>query len=152
MKQFLVEIGGKERALRYTFADARALVRRFGPLPKALNEDQLGMFGVANVNPDFQVAFVAAGLAHERDLKQLPLGELEDKVTGWFDELCGENGPGIGSVLVGAFKAALYAGIVHGKSVDWEGELKKQVDLRTALAGETPGKGEAAAEEPPPAA
>lgn len=141
-KVYEIEIGGKTRALRYEFADARALARRFkAPLSKLLQEDALGLWNLTSADPEFQVAFVAAGI--HRDLR-LPVEEVEVKVEGWFTQACAPGGPGIGAWVLGAFKAALYSGVVHGRSVDWDEQFQAQVALREDASGK--------AQEPAPEA
>ena len=123
MKEYFVNLGGQDRRLRYTPKDGVDLYRKFGKPLRALFEfDVLGGFasdgaGLANYNPDAQVAVLLAGLSH--DEKRL----TEEKLCGWIEEHYASGGT-MWDLAHVASKAAYFSGIVLGRSVNIEDDIK----------------------------
>jgi hypothetical protein len=137
VKEFRVVLGGKSRVLRYTSNDGRELFRRFKkPLGDLIFHEIMGLdadFKNASTgNPEVQFITLLLGLQH--DLPKLD----EATLAKWIDAVL-QEGESIAAVYGEAGKAALYSGVITGRQLDFEEEvkrlLKKQAD---ELAGETP--------------
>lgn len=147
MKSFYVTINGQERQLRYSSEDGVALKRRFGKSLLRLIQEDVMSIGIIGRKPavtgDFdretQVAFVLAGL--HRAGYQIP----ESKLMAAIDKHCGpkdgDHGGGkIGDFVMPAVRAAFYAGVVTGSSLDLDTveEDPEDAEGNEQPTGETP--------------
>lgn len=159
MKEFVVDLGGKERRLRYTSRDAIALYKRFGrPVPALLLEDVWGLreapegpdgqkahVFTAHVNPEAQAAVLCLGL------RQSEPRITEEMLLSWLDAFI-EDGGNTHDLVTVAVKAFFYSGAANGKRTDLEEAAKKAIEgLIDAKVSEGKAQTAAETESPTPA-
>lgn len=117
MKEFTVEIGDRERRLRFASRDAIELKRRFGKTPSVLlftdtlGLDEDGKRKPMLMDPEVQVAV----LFHA--LRRGGSKVTEEQVLDWVDQHL-EKGGELGDLVVPAAKCALYSGAITGRQID----------------------------------
>lgn len=133
MKKFVVNVGGRERTLKYKTAEARDLKNRFGkPLLRLLREDVMGLDAegnsTGNTDLEVQIAFLHAGLRHDNPRL------TEETVSKWIDDRLETEDRGMGPLVGPIWACVFYSGIL-GYSLDVEAEAEK---VRLAMEGATP--------------
>jgi hypothetical protein len=150
VREFKVTFGGKERQLRYSSRDMKALQQQFefaAPSDFVIR-DILGIHFEKGSNTNFnlraQHEFLAAGFRTGADKNAAAKGIVAAHVEEWWDEAI-QSGLDVKVVLWTAVCAAYFAGVVILKSFDVEAEspalkrlfFAKDQDEVLAIARET---------------
>jgi len=129
MKDFFIEVNGRRRRMRYTSSDGRELYRRHKkPLSDLVWCDVLGFAknpdgtlrakDQSEWNPVAQFDLLYLGL--KNDWPQLTEDELDGYVTKALMAIDAPSEAHPQTWIGVAAKAAMYQGIVYGRSVDFE--------------------------------
>jgi hypothetical protein len=128
-----VSLGGEDRVLKFTAAEAMELNRHFNkPMRRLMAEDICPTDGAGQPTYDFNheavIYALYMGLRHIRKMS------LELAVR-WFTEAIGEGGDGAVSITNQIIDAMYLSGIVRGYSVDLHKEMEPE---KAAAEDETP--------------
>lgn len=133
-REIYVEIGGKERRLKYTTREGIELKRRFGKTPKRLLHEDIAPSEngrpTADFDPEVVVAALYMGLRHELGRK-----DTEATVEQWFDVACKA---GVAIHVVNQIVDAVMLDGITGQSIDFEARRAAQAAEEDEPAAATP--------------